>query len=125
MQLGGHEQREHGDAQIGRDADDDQLFRRVLSRQPSEEDGEGESHDLRDQKGDEKPGGIKAQGRSVGGGHVDDGIDAVNVEEEGKKKQEGLLFFFYAPEGFRQPVKASGDGGLSAGLGVMLLPIPP
>ena len=99
MQLCGHEQRKYGDAEISRNADYDQLFRPVPSGKPSEQDGERESYDLGDEKGDQKPGGVKPESRAVGSGHIYDGIYTVDIEKEGKKEQKGLLFFFYAPEG--------------------------
>ena len=99
MQLGGHEQREYSDAEIGCNTDYNQLFRPVLSGKPSEQDGERESHDLGDEKGNQKPRGVKPESRTIGGSHIYDGIYAVDIEKEGKKEQKGLLFFFYAPEG--------------------------
>ena len=39
-----------------------------------------------DEQGDQKPGSVKSQCCTICGGHVNDGIDTVNIEKEGKKE---------------------------------------
>lgn len=54
-----------------------------------DEDGR-ERHELRDQQRQQKSGGIEPQGRAVGRRHVDDRVDAVDVEEEGEDEEQDL-----------------------------------
>lgn len=79
---------------------------------------------MRYQKSDEQAGGVKAQSGAVGGGHIDDGVDAVNVEEEGEEEQEGLLFFLNIAKRAAQAAETVGDhGNAMLVLGKVPLPV--
>ena len=77
-----------GNAEVGQDTQGNQLIARELPGQPSEQDGEGERHHLGEQQRQQQAGGVQTQGFAVGGSHVDDGVDAVNVKEEGDYEEE-------------------------------------
>ena len=99
----GQEEGEAGDAEVCGDADGDQPFRRVRSGQTAHDQGAGEGHELGQQEGQEQVRAVEAQSRSVGGGHVNDGIDAVDIEEEGQEEEKDLL----VPDHFLQGMAQS------------------
>ena len=81
MGLAAHEHGKNGDAAVGQHADADQAVGVHGAGKATDEQGRGEGHDLGDQQGQQQTGGVKAQGSAVGSGHVDNGVDAVNIEE--------------------------------------------
>ena len=90
LPFAGQEEGEAGDAEVGGDAYGDQFLGGKLSGEASHDQGTGEGYELGDQEGQEQIRGVEAQGRSVGSGHVDDGIYAVDIEKEGQEEEEDL-----------------------------------
>ena len=78
------------DEEIRDDADEDDVPRLMCTAQTANDDGGRECHELRDKQGCEESDRVKAERRAVGGRHVDDGVDAVNVEEERQEEQADL-----------------------------------
>ena len=112
LPLAGQEEGEHRNAGVGRDADRDKLAGRILCAQPTKDQRRREGHDLRYQQGQQKAGGLQPQCRAVGGGHIDDGIHAVDVAEEGQQEPEHLLILAQMLEGVADAHKALPDGVL-------------
>ena len=67
------------------------LQRPDFLRQPAEEDGEGNGHDLGHKQGQDHADIVQLQLGAVGGGHGDDGAHPVDIEEIGHHKQENML----------------------------------
>lgn len=63
--------------------------KRRASRAKSREQGKG--HHLGQQQGQHQVGISDAHVLAIGGGQVDDGVDAVNVEEKGQQEEKNLL----------------------------------
>ena len=82
LPLGHQEHRKDRDAGVANDADLHQLGTVMLGRKSAENNGTGEGHDLGQQQSKEQARGIQAQGRAVGGSHVDNGVNTVDKEEE-------------------------------------------
>ena len=99
LPLGHQEHGKEGDAGVGDDADLDEKPGVVLCRQPPEDNGAGEGHKLGQQQGKQQSRVVQAQGGAVGRGHVDNGVNAVNEEEEGNEIQENVLFLPGVPDG--------------------------
>lgn len=74
--------------------------------QPPEDDRAGEGDNLGHQQRQQQAGAVQPQRRAVGGRHVDDRIDPVNVKEEGDEEEEDVPLVFQPDEGFPQPDKA-------------------
>ena len=92
----------------------------MLLGKPAEQDGKGEGHDLGHQQRQQQAGTVQTQRRTVGSCHIDDGVHAVDVEEEGQQEQEGFLFLPGVFQGVPQPGKGGGDGARLAGHAVLL-----
>ena len=99
MYLGGHEHGKNGDSKIGEYADAYELSGVYRVGQVPDDNRGGESYDLRHQQSQQKPGGVKAQGGAVGCGHVNNGIDTVDVEEKGENKHEDFPAACQFPDG--------------------------
>ena len=81
------------DGRIGGDGDGDKFLARHSSGKLCKDEGRREGDDLGDQEGEEQPFGFQSQGFAVSRGHIDDRIDAVNVEEEAyEEEEEGFVF---------------------------------
>ena len=86
LALGAQEDGVGRDAHIGQDAHRDKEGRVHPAGQPAEQQRKGKRHDLGHQQRQQQPGAVQAQSLAVGGGHVDDGVHAVDVEEKGDKE---------------------------------------
>ena len=75
------------DEEVRDDADENDVPRLMSSAQAADDDGGRERHELRDEQGREESDRVETEGRAVSGSHVDDGVDAVNVEKERQKEQ--------------------------------------
>ena len=64
----------------------------LRSGETAEENGEGKGHKLGDEQSQQQPCAVQAQGRAIGGCHIDDGVNAVNEEEKGDEVDENVLF---------------------------------
>ena len=80
--------------EIGSDTDQDQPGGRSFSGQSSKGQRCGKSHDLGQQKSQKESCGIQAESGSIGGGHIDNGVNPVNKEEKGDQEKEDFLFLF-------------------------------
>lgn len=109
LELALHEHGKDGDAGVGQDTDCDQVGGGIFFCQLSKDNGRWEGHDLGHQKGQEKPGGVKPEGSPVGCGHVDDRVDAVDVEEVGHKEDKDLPVLCQLLQSAPQPAKALAD----------------
>ena len=78
------------DEEVRDDADQDDVPRLMRTAQAADDDGGRERYELRDEQGREESDRVETQGRAVSSRHVDDGVDAVNVEEERQKEQADL-----------------------------------
>lgn len=78
------------DEEVRDDTDQDDVPRLMRTAQAADDDGGRERHELRDKQGCEESDRVETQGCAVGCRHVDDGVDAVNVEEERQKEQADL-----------------------------------
>ena len=98
---------------------------RIFGRQFPEEGRECEGHHLCQQQDHQKSDLIQSQRGSDGDRLVDDGIDAVDVQEEGKQEEQDLMVMAdQFAERLPEPGKALCDDG-SLRLDIMLLMIEP
>lgn len=89
VQLNGKE----GDGRVGGDGYGDEFLTRHSAGKLCEDEGRREGDDLGHKEGEEKPLGFQPQGFAVSRGHIDDGVDAVDVKEEAyEEKEEGFVF---------------------------------
>jgi len=110
LPLGQQEDGKDGNAGVGKNADLDQFAGIVLGRESAENNGEGERNDLGHKQGQKQAGGVQPQGFSVSGRHINDGIHAVNKEEERQQIEEDMLLFFRFQKGFSELPESSGNG---------------
>ena len=103
---------EDGDAKVGDDADGDEFRCGVTCGEAAEEDGEWKGHDLRHEERQQEACRVQSEGGAVGSGHVDDGVDAVDIEEESEEKEEDLLFRPDVAEGAPQSRETLAHGVL-------------
>lgn len=78
------------DEEVRHDADEYDVPCLMLAAQAADDDGGRERHELRNKQGCEESDRVETQGCAVGRGHVDDGVDTVDVEEERQKEQADL-----------------------------------
>ena len=76
------------DPGIGRNADRDQGMIAEMLRKIAEEQGKREGDNLRNQKSDQEHRAVQSDGAAVGHRHIDNGVDAVNIKEEGQEEKE-------------------------------------
>lgn len=82
----------------------------------------GKGDDLRQQQRQEQPLRIQAQGAAVGRRHLDDGVHAVDEEEEREKVEEDVLLPADVAQRAAQAAEALADGALRA-RGKVRLPV--
>ena len=102
LPLADHEYSEQHHTGVGDDANLDEQAGVIFCRQPPEQDGAGEGHDLGQKQCQKQSGGVQPQRGAVGGSHVDDGVHAVDEEEKGQQIHENVLFLFRVPDGAAQ-----------------------
>lgn len=78
------------DEEVCHDADEDDVPRLVGATQAADDDGRRERHELCDEQRRKESDRVEAQAGAVGCGHIDDGVDTVDVEEERQKEQADL-----------------------------------
>ena len=78
------------DEEVRDDADEDDVPRLMRTAQAADDDGGRERHELRDEQGCKESDRVEAEAGTVSSRHVDDGVDAVNVEEERQEEQADL-----------------------------------
>lgn len=120
MKLGGHEKGEDGNTKVGNDADSNQPAGIKTLCESAKQDRAGEGYDLCQQQCAEQAVAVKAESGSVGGGHVDNGIDSVNIEEKGKQEQKDMFFASDMPDGIPETLKAAANGPLFGGIKMLL-----
>lgn len=84
MKLRGHEKGEDGNAKVSNDTDRDQPAGIKTLRESAKQDRAGEGYDLCQQQCAEQSVAVKAESGSVGGSHINNRINTVNIEEKGK-----------------------------------------
>ncbi len=87
-----HEYGEQPDACVRGDADEDEDVVAHLFCEFAEDDGGGEGDDLRQQQRQQQIHRIEPERRAEGSRHVDDGVHAVDVEEERDEEEDDALF---------------------------------
>ena len=112
LPLALQEEGKDGNAGIGRNAHRDQSLGFIFLAQAAKDQRRRESHDLSDQQRQQQAGGIQPQCRAVGSGHINDGIHAVDVAEEGQQEPEHLLVLRQMLQGLPDAHKALTDGVL-------------
>ena len=112
LPLALQEEGKDGNAGIGCDAHRDQGLGFIFLAQATEDQRRGEGHDLGDQQRQQQAGGVQPQCRAVGGGHINDGIHAVDVAEEGQQEPEHLLVLRQVLQSLPDAHKALADGVL-------------
>ena len=80
--------------EIGSDADQDQPGGRSFSGQSSEDQRCGKCYDLGQQQRQKQSCSIQPKSSSIGGSHIDNGVNPVDKEEKGDQEKEDLLFLF-------------------------------
>ena len=91
-----------GDARITNDANFDKQACIVLGRESAKGNGARECHDLGNQQRQKQACRVQAQGFSVGGCHIDNGVHAVDKEEESNQVHKNVLVFFCLLKGVCQ-----------------------
>ena len=91
------------DEKVGEDADSDQVARLETRGDTAKYKGRREGHYLSDKEREQKAGGIKSQSRPVSRSHVDNGINAVYIKEEGNEEYAGFFVAFKLREDFLKP----------------------
>lgn len=112
----GHEDGEEPDARIDADRDEDEHIVAHFSRELAHDDGGGEGDDLREKEGEEQSRCIESEGIAEGSRHIDDGVHAVDIEEEGDEVEDDAFFVgdirFFGKDGEEAfEVIAQGVGG--------------
>ena len=87
----------------------DSLQRAHASGELAVDDGGWKCHELRDEQREHELGGIDAERSSVTGGHGDDRMNAVDVEEERDHEDEQHAIVRNAAHGGEQALEGEGD----------------
>lgn len=102
-----------GDGKVGDDAGEDEVLRPDLAREHPQQDRRGEGDDLRDEQRQNEACVRQPEVAPVGDGEVDDGVHAVDKEEERDQKEQDVLFCDDLPKGPAQAAQALAHGAVA------------
>src|SRR5690606_38643865 len=104
-----HEVAEDGDAGVGGECDVDPVLRPEPPGEAPEEEGEGDADELDEEERADEVALPDPDLGPVDRGHLDDGLDPVDVEPEGDEELEGVGVASRGAEGFGESAESRAD----------------
>lgn len=114
---------EDTDPDVHEDENLDEPHGAVLFRQRSAQDGAGEGHELGQQQGQHHGVGIDPHLAAVGGGHGNDGANAVDVTEISEDEQEQPFVLRQLFQRLSEAAEGGGDHVILPGNGIFLMDV--
>ena len=93
----------------------------VFGRNPSEQKRTWKGNDLGQEQCQKQSGTVESECLSVSGCHIDDGIDAVDIEEKGDEEEQYLFFLADFTEGMTETAETVADHMSACGFCIIFL----